>query len=71
MVGTLLWSKFNGDRRLAGPTADEMMCSLGDLVDLMATGDDGLFAAAAAKAMAKRLEANKSKKKKALKPTAE
>ena len=67
VVGTLLWSKFNGDRRLAGPTVDEMMCSLGDLIDLMATGDQDVFAAAVTSATAKRVEANKLKKKKTTK----
>ncbi len=65
VVGTLLWSKFNGDRRLAGPTVDEEMASLGDLVDLMTEVSEADFTAAAAAAAAARLEANKPKNKKA------
>lgn len=62
-AGTLLWSKFNGDRRLAGPQVEDMMCNLGDLLDLMAMGDEDVFSAAVASAMAARLEANRPKKK--------
>ena len=49
-MGTLLWSRFNGDPRLNGPSVDEMMCSIGDLVDLMASGDGDAFEAAALEA---------------------
>jgi hypothetical protein len=62
-VGTLLWSKFNGDRRLAGPTVEAQMISVCDLVDLMASADLDEFVAAAADAAAARREANKPKKK--------
>ena len=62
-VGTLLWSKFNGDRRLAGPAVDEMLCSLGDLIDMMAVNHDA-FAAAVVAETSKRREAYKKPKKK-------
>ena len=62
----LLWSKFNGDRRLAGPAVEELMAGIGDLVDLLLSAekdDDGVHAAAEA-AFEARLAANKPKKKK-------
>ena len=62
-VGTLLWSKFNGDRRLAGPTVDELMCGLGDLIDLMTSAEPDEFDAAVKAAFEQRLAANKPKKK--------
>ena len=64
VVGTLLWSKFNGDRRLAGPTVEEQMSGLGDLIDLMVTASADEFSAAASEAAAARIAANKPKKKK-------
>jgi len=64
VAGTLLWSKFNGDRRLAGPAVDDLMRDIGDLIDLMTSGEVEEFATAAAAAAAARLEANKPKKKK-------
>ena len=62
-VGTLLWSKFNGDRRLAGPTVDELMCGIGDLIDLMTSAEPDEFDSAVKTAFEQRLVANKPKKK--------
>lgn len=45
-VGTLLWSKFNGDLRLAGPTAEEDMRSICDLIDMLTSTESGDFSAA-------------------------
>ena len=69
VVGTLLWSKFNGDRRLAGPTVDEMMCSLGDLVDLLATGDEDAFEAAVVAETSRRRKAWAKPKEKQKEPS--
>ena len=63
LYGTLLWSKFNGDRRLAGPTVDELMCGLGDLIDRMLSAEPDEFDAAVKTAFEQRLAANKPKKK--------
>jgi hypothetical protein len=60
---TLLWSKFNGDRRLAGPEVEAQMAGIGNLIELLAAGREDEFADAAAAAAAARLEANKPLKK--------
>jgi hypothetical protein len=62
-VGTLLWSKFNGDRRLAGPTVDVEMAGIAERLELLASGSEE-FAAAVEAAAAARLVANAPKKKK-------
>ena len=54
---------FNGDRRLAGPTVDELMCGIGDLIDLMTSAEPDEFDSAVKTAFEQRLAANKPGKK--------